>query len=67
LPCPHFSAILKQEVVKMAVYIKPVQPTVIKDKKIIRDIIAQIRRKPAPEDIKRAKARRDLFKELTAK
>jgi hypothetical protein len=51
----------------MAVYIKPVQPTVIKDKKIIRDIIAQIRRKPAPEDIKRAKARRDLFKELTAK
>ncbi|GHV80573.1 hypothetical protein AGMMS49944_23640 [Spirochaetia bacterium] len=44
-----------------------VQPTEIKDKKIIRDIITQIRRKPSPEDIERSKARRRLFKELTAK
>jgi hypothetical protein len=51
----------------MGTNIKPVQPTIIKDKKIIQDLIAQIRRKPAPEDIKRSKARRDLFKELTAK
>jgi hypothetical protein len=51
----------------MAVTIKPVQPTVIKDKKIIQDVIAQIRRKPTHNDIKRAKARRELFNELTAK
>jgi hypothetical protein len=51
----------------MGAYIKPVQPTVVKDKKIIRDIIAQIRQKPAAEDIKWAKTRRKLFKELTAK
>jgi hypothetical protein len=51
----------------MGAYIKPVQPTVIKDRKIIRDIIARIRRKPSPEDIERSKARSRLFKELTAK
>jgi hypothetical protein len=51
----------------MGAYIKPIQPTVVKDKKIIRDIIAQIRRKPAAEDVKWAKARRKLFNELTAK
>jgi hypothetical protein len=51
----------------MGVYIKPIQPTVIKDKKIIRDIIAQIRRKPGPEDIERSRVRSRLFKELTAK
>jgi hypothetical protein len=51
----------------MAASIKPVQPTVIKDKKIIRDVIAQIRRKPRPEDMKHIKARRVLFNELTAK
>jgi len=51
----------------MAAKIKPVEPTVIRDKKIVREIIAQVRRKPATEDIKWAKARRKLFKELTAK
>jgi hypothetical protein len=49
----------------MAATIKPVQPTVIKDKNIIREVIAQVRRQPTPADIKRAKARRDLFKILT--
>jgi hypothetical protein len=49
----------------MAVKIKPVQPTVIKDKKIVREVIEQIRRKPTSVDIKRAKARSELFKELT--
>ena len=52
---------------KMAAKIKPVEPTVIKDKKIVREIIAQIREKPAAEDVRWAKARRKLFKELTAK
>jgi hypothetical protein len=50
----------------MAVKIKPIQPTVINDKKIVREIIAQIRHKPTSVDIKRAKARSELFKELTA-
>jgi hypothetical protein len=51
----------------MGAKIKPVQPTEIKDKKIVREVIAQIRRKPTLAAIKRAKARSNLFKELTAK
>jgi hypothetical protein len=51
----------------MATNIKPVQPTVIKDKKIIKEVIAQVRRQPTPSDIKRAKTRRDLFQVLTSK
>jgi len=51
----------------MAAKIKPVEPTVIRDKKIVRDVIAQIRRKPTVEDIKWAKSRQKLFGELTAK
>jgi hypothetical protein len=51
----------------MVANIKPVQPTVIKDKKIIKEVIAQVRRQPTPADIKRAKARRDLFQVLTSK
>jgi len=51
----------------MAVKIKPIEPTVIKDKKIVREAIAQVRRKPTPEDVKWAKSRRKLFNELTAK
>ena len=51
----------------MVTKIKPVEPTVIKDKKIIREVIAQVRRKPAAEDVRWAKTRRKLFIELTAK
>jgi len=51
----------------MAAKIKPIEPTVIKDKNIIREVIAQVRRKPAAVDIKWAKARRKLFNELTTK
>lgn len=51
----------------MGTNMKPIQPTVVKDKQIIKDIIVQVRQKPAKEDIKWAKARRKLFKELTAK
>ena len=51
----------------MVAKIKPIEPTVIKDKKIIREVIAQVRRKPAAVDIKWAKARRKLLIELTAK
>ena len=51
----------------MAVKIKTVMPTVIKDKKITREVIAQVRRRPAAEDLKWAKSRRKLFNELSAK
>ena len=51
----------------MAVKVKPVQPTEIKDKKIVRELIAQVRRKPSAEDIKWAKTYWKLFNELVAK
>ena len=51
----------------MAVKIKPVESTIIKDKRIVHEVIAQVRRKPAAGDIKWAKSRRKLFNELTAK
>jgi len=51
----------------MAAKIKPIEPTVIKDKKIVREVIAQVRQKPTAEDVKWAKSRRKLFNELTAK
>jgi hypothetical protein len=51
----------------MGAKIKPVRPTEIKDKKIVREIIEQIRRKPTPSAVKRVKARSDLFDELTTK
>ena len=51
----------------MAAKIKPVEPTVIKDKKIIRDIVTQIRRKPSAKDKNWAENRRKLFNELAAK
>jgi len=47
--------------------IKPVEPTTIKDKKIVREVIAQVRQQPTSEDVKWAKARKKLFGELTAK
>jgi hypothetical protein len=39
----------------MAVRVKPVQPTEIKDIKIIREVIAQIRQKPTAAALKRHK------------
>ena len=51
----------------MAAKIKPIKPTVIKDKQIVREVIAQVRQKPTAEDVKWAKSRRKLFNELTAK
>ena len=52
---------------EMAAKIKPVEPTVIRDKRIVREVIAQVRRKPAADDVRWAKARQKLFTELTAK
>ena len=33
----------------MAIRVKPVQATVISDKRIIRQVIAEVRRTPSPE------------------
>ena len=51
----------------MAAKVKPVQSTEIKDKRMAREVIIQIRRKPTVVDLKWAKTRRKLFNELTAK
>jgi len=51
----------------MAAKIKPIEPTVIKDKKTVREVIAQVRRKPTAEDVKWTKSRWKLFNELMAK
>jgi len=48
----------------MAAKMKPVEPTVIKDKKIILDVITQVHRKPSAKDKKWAQSRRKLFNEL---
>lgn len=52
---------------EMAAKIKPIEPTVIKNKNIIWEVVAQVRRKPTAVDIKWAKARRKLFNVLTSK
>jgi len=36
----------------MAVRVKPVQATVIRDKNIIRQVIAEVRRTPSPKKIR---------------
>jgi phosphopantetheine adenylyltransferase len=51
----------------MGIKIKPVQPTVIRDKKIIQEVIAQIRRKPAKKDLARMEERREVLKRAMAK
>jgi len=35
----------------MAVKVKPVQATVIRDKNIVRQVIAEVRRTPSPERV----------------
>jgi len=51
----------------MAAKIKPVQPTEIKDKKIIREVIAQIR-KPIPESVyQRHRELSELIDRMTRK
>ena len=46
----------------MHVKIKPVEPTVIKDKKIIRQVIAEIHRKPTKQDLARLQKRQEVLK-----
>jgi len=51
----------------MAAKIKPVQPTEIKDIKIIRDVIEQIRRPIPAETLKRHKQEEDALLRLLKK
>jgi len=51
----------------MAVRVKPVQPTEIRDKKIIREVIAEIRRKPTPAALKRHKEEEEALLRLLKK
>jgi hypothetical protein len=51
----------------MAVKVKPVQSTEIKDKKIIREVIAQIRRKPTAAVLKRHKEEEEDLMRLLKK
>ena len=51
----------------MAAKVKPVQPTEIKDKKIIREVIAEIRRKPTKAALKRHRLEEEDFIKLLKK
>jgi hypothetical protein len=51
----------------MGAKVKPVQPTVIKDKKIVREVIEQIRRKPTPAALRRHKEEEEALMRLLKK
>jgi hypothetical protein len=51
----------------MGAKIKLVQPTVIKNKKIVQDIIAEIHRKPTQNDMVRLRERREVLKRAMSK
>jgi ribosome-interacting GTPase 1 len=51
----------------MGAKIKPTQPTVIKDKKTVRDVIAEIHRKPTQNDLARLRERREILKRAKSK
>jgi hypothetical protein len=51
----------------MAVKVKPVQPTEIKDIKIIREVITEIHRKPTKAALRRHKLEEEDFLKLLKK
>jgi hypothetical protein len=51
----------------MGAKVKPVQPTVIKDKKIVLEVIEQIRRKPTAAAIRRHKEQEESLMRLLKK
>ena len=51
----------------MAVKVKPVQPTEIKDIKIVREVIAQIRKPIPPETEQRLKEMAERFRQTRQK
>ena len=52
---------------KMGTKVKPVQPTEIRDKRIISEVIAEIRRKPTAAALKRHKEEEEDFMRLLKK
>jgi hypothetical protein len=61
------SNIINIEEYIMGTRIKPVQPTEIKDKKIVCQVIQEIRRKPTAAALKRHKAEEDDLIKLLRK
>jgi len=51
----------------MGTRVKPVQPTEIKDKRIIREVIAEIRRKPTAAALRRHKQEEEALMRLLQK
>jgi len=51
----------------MGTRVKPVQPTEIKDKKIAREVIEQIRRKPSAAALRRHKEQDEALERLLRK
>jgi hypothetical protein len=50
----------------MGVRIKPVEPTVIKDKKIVQKMIAEIHRKPTLKTMNHIQKRQEILKKAMA-
>jgi hypothetical protein len=48
----------------MAIRVKPVQATVIRNKDIIRQVIAEVRRTPSQERLAEIKERNKIFKKM---
>jgi hypothetical protein len=55
------------EVTKLGTRVKPVQPTEIKDKRVAREVIMQIRRKPSAAALKRHKEQDEALVTLLKK
>ena len=53
--------------VRMGTKVKPVQPTEIRDKRIIHEVIAEIRQKPTAAALKRHKAEEEDLMRLLRK
>jgi hypothetical protein len=51
----------------MGTRVKPVQPTEIKDIKIVREAIAQIRKKPSAATLRRHREEAEMFAKLLKK
>jgi hypothetical protein len=51
----------------MGTKVKPVQPTEIRDKRIVREVIAEIRRKPTAAALKRHKEEEEDLMRLLKK
>jgi hypothetical protein len=64
---PEKKVLFKKQERCMGVRIKPVEPTVIKDKAIIKQVIEEIRRKPSKATIARHKRMRENVMSMVRK